>query len=135
MDKRKETNNMRFSISILAMFILAVSVGEIRAQEITVESIHILRIIEQDEKAMIKLPDGRMHILKVGDSIGKKGRVIEIVEGRIVIEERTEKGPETVIIRFENGKQRIERIRKAGDKQPVLYSPSTKDTKVHEDNK
>ena len=101
------------------MFILAVSVGEIRAQEITVESIHILRIIEQDEKAMIKLPDGRMHILKVGDSIGKKGRVIEIVEGRIVIEERTEKGPETVIIRFENGKQRIERIRKAGDKQPV----------------
>jgi hypothetical protein len=82
-----------------------------------------LRIIEQDEKAMIKLPDGRMHILKVGDSIGKKGRVIEIVEGRIVIEERTEKGPETVIIRFENGKQRIERIRKAGDKQPILYAP------------
>jgi hypothetical protein len=112
-------NNMRFSISILAMFILAVSVGEIRAQEITVESIHILRIIEQDEKAMIKLPDGRMHILKVGDSIGKKGKVIEIVEGRIVIEERTEKGPETVVIGFENGKQKIERIRKAGDKQPV----------------
>ena len=128
-------NNMRFSISIWAIFVLAVSVGEIKAQEITVESIHILRIIEQDEKAMIKLPDGRMHILKVGDSIGKGGKVIEIVEGRIVIEQKTDKGIETVIIRFENGKQRIERIRKAGDKQPVLYSPSTKDTKVHEDNK
>jgi hypothetical protein len=64
-----------------------------------------------------------MHILKVGDSIGKSGKVIEIVEGRIVIEERTEKGPETVIIRFESGKQRIERIRKTGDKQPVLYAP------------
>ena len=116
-------NNMRFSISILAILILALSVGEIKAQEITVESIHILRIIEQDEQAMIKLPDGRMHILKVGNSIGKNGKVIEIVEGRIVIEERTDKGSETVIIRFENGKQRIERIRKAGDKQPILYAP------------
>jgi len=116
-------NKKRFAISILAILILAVLLGEIKAQEITVESIHILRIIEQEEKAMIKLPDGRMHILKVGDLAGKNGKVIEIVEGRIVIEEKTEKGPETVIIRFENGKQRIERIRKAGDKQPVLYAP------------
>ncbi len=126
-------NKMRYSISIVAILFLAVLAGEIKAQEITVESIHILRIIEQDEKAMIKLPDGRMHILKVGDPIGKNGKVIEIVEGRIVIEERTEKGPETVIIRVENGKQRIERIRKAGDKGPILYSPSTKDTKGHGD--
>jgi len=128
-------NNMRFSISILAILILTVSAAEIKAQEITVESIHILRIIEQEERAMIKLADGRMHILKVGDSIGERGKVVEIVEGRIVIEERTDKGSETVIIRLENGKQRIERIRKTGDKQPVLYSPSTKDTKGHEDKK
>jgi hypothetical protein len=131
-EKKKKMNNMRFSISILAIIIVAILVGEIKAQEITVASIHIVRIIEQDEKAMIKLPDGRMHILKVGDSIGKNGKVIEIVEGRIVIEERTEKGPETVIIRFDNGKQKIERIRKVGDRQPVLYSPSTKGTKGHE---
>jgi hypothetical protein len=84
---------------------------------------------------MIRLPDGRMHILKVGDLVGKNGKVTEIVEGRIVIEQKTDKGIETVIIRFENGKQKIERIRKAGDKQPVLYSPSTKDTKGHEDKK
>jgi hypothetical protein len=116
-------NKMRFSISILAMFILAALIGEIRAQEITIESIQILRILDQEEKAMIKLADGRMHILKVGDPIGKNGKVIEILEGRIVIEEKTEKGPETVIIRFESGKQRIERIRKTGDKQPILYSP------------
>ena len=128
-------NNMRFSISILAMFILAVSVGEIKAQEITVESIHILRIIEQDERAMIRLPDGSMHILKVGDSMGKNGKVTEIVEGRIVIEEKTDRGPETVIIRFENGKQRIERIRKISEQQPLMGSPSTKDTKGHEDKK
>ena len=89
---------MRFFILILAILILAVSLGEITAQEMTVESIHILRIIEQEERATIRLPDGRMHILKVGDSVGKNGKVIEIVEGRIVIEEKTDRGPETIII-------------------------------------
>jgi Tfp pilus assembly protein PilP len=92
-------------------------------QAITIESMQVIQIIPQEEKAIIKTPDAKRHILKVGDSIGKNGKVTEIVEGRIVIEERTEKGLETIIIRIENGKQRIERIRKVGDKQPVLYSP------------
>ncbi len=130
---RREMNKIKFFfLALMALISLVASVRG-QAQEITIESIHILGIVEQEEKAMIKLPDGKMHILKVGDPIGKNGKVIEIVEGRIVIEESTEKGPETVIIRFEKGKQRIERIRRVGDKQPVLYSPSTKDTKVHED--
>lgn len=116
-------NKIKFIILVLVALISLVTSARGQAQEITVESIHILRIIEQDEQAMIKLLDGRMHILKVGDSVGKNGKVVEIVEGRIVIEERTERGPETVIIRFEKGKQRIERIRKVGDKQPILYAP------------
>jgi hypothetical protein len=109
----------------LALMFLSCLVVSVRgqAQQITVESVQILRILDQEERAMVKLPDGRMHILKVGDPIGKKGKVIEIVEGRIVIEEKTEKGPETVIIRFESGKQRIERIRKIGEQPPMLYAP------------
>jgi hypothetical protein len=116
-------NKVTFIVLALMIVILPFTSVKGHAQEITVASIHILRIVEQEEKAMIKLPDGRMHILRVGDLIGKKGKVIEIVQGRIAIEEKTDKGPETVIIRFEDGKQRIERIRKVGDKQPVLYSP------------
>jgi hypothetical protein len=132
---RRERNKIKFVfLALMVLISLVASVGG-QAQETTVESIQIMKIIEQDGKAMIKLPDGRMHILKVGDSIGKSGRVTEIVEGRIVIEEKTEKGPETVIIRFGNGEQRIERIRKTGDKQPILYAPSTKGTKIHEDKK
>ncbi len=120
---RREVNKIKFVFLALMVLISLVASARGQAQEITLESIQILRIVEQDEKAMTKLPDGRMHILKVGDSIGKNGKVIEIVKGRIVIEEKTDKGSETVIIRFESGKQRIERIRKAGDKQPVLYAP------------
>jgi hypothetical protein len=114
---------VKFTILALMILVFLVTSARGQAQQITLESIQILRILDQEEKAMIKLPDGKMHILKVGDLVGKKGKIVEIVEGRIVIEERTDKGSETVIIRFENGKQKIERIRKVGDRQPVLYAP------------
>ena len=72
-----------------------------------------------------------MRVIKVGDVIGKGDlrvpgsglRVLEIIEGRIVFEEKTDRGAETVIVRVEDGKQRVERIRKFGDKQPPLYAP------------
>jgi len=118
----KEVRNLIFIILAFSAIPFLVSAKE-PVQAINIESMQVIQIIPQEEKAIIKTPDGRMEVIKVGDSIGKSGKVVEIVEGRIVIEERTEKGPDTVIIRFEKGKQRIERIRKAGDKQPILYAP------------
>jgi hypothetical protein len=118
-----EMNRITFIISTLIILISLFVSARGQAQQISVESIQILRILDQEEKAMVKLPDGRMHILKVGDLVGKNGKVIEIVKGRIVIEEKTDKGPERVIIRFESGKQRIERIRKIGEQPPMLYAP------------
>ena len=62
-------------------------------------------------------------------------RVVEIAAGRVVFEEVTDEGLETVIIRVEDDssesgvqgskikKQRIEMIRKTADKQPLLYKP------------
>ncbi|HDH13658.1 MAG TPA: hypothetical protein ENG83_15925 [Nitrospirae bacterium] len=62
-------------------------------------------------------------------------RVVEIAAGRVVFEEMTDEGLETVIIRLDDDsskfgvqsskvrKQRIERIRKTADKQPLLYKP------------
>jgi hypothetical protein len=124
-------DKMRFRIAILAILILGVLVGEIKAQQITAESIQVVRIMEQDGRAVIKTPDGNTQPIKVGDLIGKRDlrvpgsglRVVEITEGRIVFEEKTDKGKETVIVRIEDGKQRIERIRKIGDKQAPLYAP------------
>jgi hypothetical protein len=136
---------IRFRISIVAILTLAVSVGEIKAQGITAESIQVVRIMERDERAVITTPGGNMQLIKVGDLIGQSDlrvpgsglRVIEIAEGRIVFEENTDKGLETVIVRFEDErggselrapgsalkKQGIERIRKVGDKQAPLYAP------------
>jgi hypothetical protein len=47
--------------------------------------------------------------------------VTEISEARIVLEEKTKKGIETIIIRVENGKQKIERISKIPDTKPIPY--------------
>jgi len=89
--------------------------------------IQVLKISPENERALIRDPEGRNQILKVGDRIGDHGKVVEIAEGRVVIEERTDQGAETVIIRFEKGTQRVERIRKMGDKLPIPYSPSPKE--------
>ncbi len=87
-----------------------------------VDELHILKISARDERAVIKTPDGKMHIIRIGDQIGENGRVVEIAKDRIVIEEEREKKSEKVIIRLENGKQRIERITKAADMQSMQNS-------------
>jgi hypothetical protein len=61
-------------------------------------------------------------------------RVTEISEGRIVFEERTNKGIETIIIRVEHGEQKIERISKVGDTPQVIYQ-STKGVEGHEEKR
>jgi hypothetical protein len=90
------------------------------------EDIQILKISSEDETALIKTPDGKIQVLKVGDPIGVQWKVVEIVEGRVVIEQKTEHGTEMIIIRFDKGKQRVEKIRKAEDRSPVFYSPMLK---------
>ncbi|MBI5101957.1 MAG: hypothetical protein HZB33_09020 [Nitrospirae bacterium] len=98
-----------------------------------VETIQVLKISPQDGWAVIKTPDGDMWIIKVGDMIrdhqsaGQKNNgatVIEITSGRVVFEEMTATGKETVIVRLEDGKQRTERIRKSPDNQPVIFKPN-----------
>jgi hypothetical protein len=119
---------MRIPIFIILVFsAMPFSLSANQPVIANIDSIQVIQIMSQEEKAIVTTPDARRHILKVGDSIGKNGKVIEIVEGRIVIEEKTDKGIETVIIRFENGRQKIERIKKMGEKQPGLYSPLQKE--------
>lgn len=118
------------------------------------EDIRILKISPQDERAVIKMPDGKVKIIKAGDVISSNQRsavsgqekttssqrsanssqqkqqkdnatvtIMEIADGRIVLEEKKGDETETIIIRMEDGKQHIERIRKMGEKRPELMAP------------
>lgn len=93
----------------------------------SLDKIQFIKIAPQDAKAVIKGTDGKLEVIKPGDTIGETVTVKEIAAGRIVLEEKTDSRPETVIIRMENGRPRIERLRKQPEKTPVLLSPAKSD--------
>jgi hypothetical protein len=100
----------------------------------SIDSIQLLKISPQDERAIIKTTDGKLQIIKPGDAVDNDSKVVEITAGRVVFEEKTGNEMETVIIRLEDGKQRVERIRKAPEKQVHLYSPRSAREKKQESN-
>lgn len=122
---------MRFSIRviflILGLLFPGLAAAENPLSSISLEAIRLLRIAPSDERAVIKTPDGKLKVIKVGDVIGNKdGHVIEIAAGRVVIEEKVGREIERVIIRLEGDKQRMERIKKEGEAPPPLLAPQTK---------
>lgn len=102
---------------------------------VTAETIQVIKISSQDERAIIKTPDGKMQIIKPGDSLGANGKVTEIAADRIVIEEKKGSETEKVIIRLSDEKQKVERMKKTGDKPMVLFAPPEKDKKIQGNKK
>ncbi|WP_298434752.1 hypothetical protein [Geobacter sp.] len=72
---------------------------------------------------MVKLPDGKLQMVKPGDAVVDNVTVKEIAQGRIVLEDKSGKDVETVIVRMENGKQRIEHLKTTPDVSPMLVAP------------
>ncbi len=89
------------------------------------DKIQFIKISPQDSKAVIKAADGKLQVVKPGDVIADNTTIKEIVPGRIVLEEKTGHGMETIIVRMDNGKTRIERLRKQPDKGPMLLAPTS----------
>ena len=110
------TGNRIHSI-FLAMVILLLVTGISVAGPL--DKVRFIKVAPQDEKAVIMGPDGKLRVIKKGDTVADNITVKEIIPGRIILEENTAKGPETVIVRVENGRQRIERIRKQAEGQEV----------------
>jgi hypothetical protein len=116
------------------VFVLFVSIpflasAEESTDKVSVEKIQVLKISPQDESAVVKVPGGKFQMIKVGDPLGDKGgKVVEIVEGRVVIEEGSGRNAETIIIRIGKGEQRIERLRKDPGEKPLLFAPKQDET-------
>ena len=134
----------RHHLLLTFSFIIAISMLSVSAFADDIYSIKLLKISARDEKAVIKTPEGKMQIIRIGDMLPVSGpmvldprseletatpgpgdlkcvmKVTEITTGRVVLE-ATDASKETIIIRLENGKQNIERIRKTPGDKPVLY--------------
>ena len=87
------------------------------------DKVQFIKIAPQDAKAVIKYASGKLQVIKPGDVVDEVVTVKEIATGRIVLEEKTDKGLETIIVRMVNDKVRIERLRKQPDNKPVLTAP------------
>ena len=123
---------MRFIVFIWTIFIpfLVFAQEGNRLSKISVNDITILKISAKDERAVMKTPDNNLKLLKVGDPLGDRLTIIEIAAGRVVLEEAKEQGTETIIIRLENGEQRIERMTQVKKKRLRMQtSPNTEHTK------
>jgi hypothetical protein len=88
------------------------------------DKVQFVKIAPQDQKAVIKGADGKLVVIKPGDVIGENVTVKEIAPGRIMLEEKTDKGPETVLVRMMNGKTIIERLQKQPDKGQPMVAPA-----------
>lgn len=108
-------------LSVIALMIVMTSY--VSAESI--DNIRVLKISPQDGKAVVKTADRELKMIKVGDVLGTDSefKVMEIADGRILFEKGTDKGTETLIVRLENGKQKVERIRKVMDKQQLISKP------------
>lgn len=114
---------MRRIIIIAILFFPLIAFGEKPSKNIRVDDIKVIKISAQDERAVIETPERKLQIIKVGDKIGQNAKVTGIAQGRIVLEEVTDRGVETVIIRVGNGKQRVERVSKFVKDRRQLYAP------------
>ena len=90
----------------------------------SLDNVQFIKIAPQDARAVIKGADGKLVVIKPGDAVVEGVTVKEITTGRIVLEEKTDKGLETVIVRMVNDKAKIERLRKLPENRPVLVAPA-----------
>lgn len=113
--------NLNVFASILvgsALFVAATAVAG------SLDKVQFIKIAPKDEKAVIKGADGTLRVIKPGDTIGDGVTVKEVATGRIVLEEKTDRGPETIIVRMSNDRARIERLSKTPGSRPLLMAPA-----------
>lgn len=115
---------MKILTITVIFFISLLTFAEESSPPIPVNEIVVIKISAQDARAVIKIPGEKLRMIQTGDEIGARAKVIEIARERVVIEELTDKGTETVIIRFKDGQQSVERIRSVPEDSPQLYVPN-----------
>jgi hypothetical protein len=119
--EKENTMSMRINFMLAVVFALLLFAGHSLAADL--EKFQLLKISPQEQKAVVKAPEGALQLVGIGDVIAGDAKIVEIVEGRVVLEQPGEDGNETVIFRLDGKQQRIERIRGRGEKPPVMNAP------------
>ena len=76
----------------------------------SIDSIRIIKLSPAEDTLVIKLDDSEMKIIRVGDIILDAFKLAELSENRAVFDNIRSKIGERIIIRMENGEQKMERL-------------------------
>lgn len=112
----------RYIFLTLIFFVVAVSASTAA----TFTGYRLIKISASDQRAVIKRPDGSLRVVAPGDVVDG-AHVYEMAEGRMVLKG---KAGETIIVRLEQGRQRIESYLRAGEQVPPLTAPAGEDKEV-----
>jgi len=118
---------MKLTLIGFAVFLSLAAISQESSGSMSSEEIRVIKISGKDQMAVIKTLDDTIRLIRVGDSIGLNGKVTGISRGRIIIEEQSERGVETVIIRFDGAKQTLERISRTPRKTGGFFGSATTD--------
>jgi hypothetical protein len=112
---------MKCILHLLSAHLLFLSAAALGAN---LDKTQFIKISPQDERAVIKAADGKLRVIKPGDVVDEGVTVKEIAAGRIVLEEKIDRGLEKIIVRMVNDRARIERMRKEPENGPILVAPA-----------
>jgi len=111
--------------SVVTLLFAAVLLLATTAFAAPLDKVQFIKSSPQESRAVIRTADGKMQVIKPGDTVVENITVKEIIPGRIILEEKTDRGMETIIVRMDNGKTRIERLRKQPEKSQAMVAPAT----------
>ena len=96
------------SLVYALLFEIIISAGFAYAQPI--DSVRIVKLSPNDNTAVIKFDTAEMKIIRLGDIIFDAFKLTELSETRAVFDNIGSKIGERIIIRMENGEQKMERL-------------------------
>jgi hypothetical protein len=103
--------------------LFAASLSAVTAFAAPLDKVQFIKVSAQEAKAVIRGGDGKMLVIKPGDTVVENVTVKEILPGRIILEEKTANGLTTFIVRIDGGKAKMERLNRQPDKGPTLVAP------------
>jgi len=77
---------------------------------VPMEKYQFLTISSEDQKAVVKTPEGDMVLVGPGDLVGD-ARISDITDGRVVLKREGDGAGETLIVSLEKEGQRIDRMK------------------------
>ena len=108
-------------MKILTLLVLVLCVCTMPTFATDLEGYTFLEISGSDARAVVLTPEGEKQLVSPGDMLGK-ATVTEINNNRVMIERPGEFGLEVLIVRLQNGRQKVSRIQKIQKKHKVVVS-------------